>query len=97
MSYSNSGNFYDSIQWIPLNKFHIFRVFFTLIPLLKIEHFLIIFFVLHKIKTGYLMVRREGRWGKLCMQNFETAVEKLRQSFQVNDLGKAVCRELTFT
>lgn len=47
--------------------------------------------------SGYLMVRREGRWGKLCMQNFETAVEKLRQSFQVNDLGKAVCRELTFT
>lgn len=43
------------------------------------------------------MVRREGRWGKLCMQNFETAVEKLRQSFQVNDLGQAVCRELTFT
>ena len=42
------------------------------------------------------MVRREGRWGKLCMQNFETAVEKLRQSFQVNDLGKAVCKELTF-
>ena len=57
----------------------------------------IFFFVFHKIKTGYLMVRREGRWGKLCMQNFETAVEKLRQSFQVNDLGKAVCRELTFT
>ena len=47
--------------------------------------------------TGYLMVRREGRWGKLCMQNFETAVERLSQSFQVNDLGKAVCRELTFT
>lgn len=42
------------------------------------------------------MVRREGRWGKLCMQNFESAVERLRPSFQVNDLGHAVCKELTF-
>lgn len=42
------------------------------------------------------MVRREGRWGKLCMQNFESVVEKLGQSLQVNDLGKAICQELTF-
>ena len=46
--------------------------------------------------SGFLMVRREGRWGKLCMQNFESAVSKLRESFQVNDLGRAVCKELTF-
>jgi len=42
------------------------------------------------------MVRREGRWGKLCMQNFESVVDKLRQSLQINDLGKAICKELTF-
>ena len=47
-------------------------------------------------KKGYLMVRREGRWGKLCMQNFESVVDKLRQSLQINDLGKAICKELTF-
>ena len=47
-------------------------------------------------EIGFLMVRREGRWGKLCMQNFESVVEKLGQSLQVNDLGKAICQELTF-
>ena len=46
--------------------------------------------------SGYLMVRRNGRWGKLCLQNFESAVAKLSQSFQVRDLGRAVCKELTF-
>ena len=46
--------------------------------------------------SGYLMVRRQGRWGKLCMQNFESTVGSLRDSFEIPDLGRAVCRELTF-
>ncbi|KAB7498342.1 Low-density lipoprotein receptor-related protein 1B [Armadillidium nasatum] len=45
---------------------------------------------------GYLMVRKKGTWGKLCVENFEKTVAKADVSWTVNDLGDAVCKTLTF-
>ena len=45
---------------------------------------------------GYLLVRKEGRWGKLCVNNADNVVDNLRQPFRIKDLGNAVCKQLTF-
>ncbi|PSN33951.1 hypothetical protein C0J52_19934 [Blattella germanica] len=46
---------------------------------------------------GYLMVRKQGRWGKLCLQNFEKVVESSQSVWEVSDLGRAVCKAMTYS
>ncbi|MPC24680.1 Serine protease nudel [Portunus trituberculatus] len=46
---------------------------------------------------GYLMVRKNGEWGKLCLENFERVTSRAAAHWTVNDLGQAVCRTLTFS
>ncbi|XP_068241561.1 uncharacterized protein [Palaemon carinicauda] len=48
-------------------------------------------------EEGYLMVRKKGRWGKLCIDNFENAMSKAATTWSINDLGQAVCKTLTFS
>ncbi|XP_066975872.1 uncharacterized protein [Macrobrachium rosenbergii] len=48
-------------------------------------------------EEGYLMVRKKGRWGKLCVDNFENAMSKAATTWSINDLGQAVCKTLTFS
>ncbi|XP_069952632.1 uncharacterized protein [Cherax quadricarinatus] len=45
---------------------------------------------------GYLMVRKKGVWGKLCLENFEQVTSHADTSWTVSDLGQAVCKTLTF-
>uniref|UniRef100_A0A0P4W7C6 Peptidase S1 domain-containing protein n=1 Tax=Scylla olivacea TaxID=85551 RepID=A0A0P4W7C6_SCYOL len=46
---------------------------------------------------GYLMVRKNGAWGKLCLENFERVTSRAAAHWTVSDLGQAVCRTLTFS
>ncbi|XP_019869370.2 serine protease nudel isoform X2 [Aethina tumida] len=45
---------------------------------------------------GYLMVRKYGVWGKLCIDNFENVVSKSHISWEISDLGKSVCKSMTY-
>lgn len=45
---------------------------------------------------GYLMVRKHGVWGKLCLDNFEQVTSRASATWTVSDLGQAVCKTLTF-
>ncbi|KAK7069013.1 Enteropeptidase [Halocaridina rubra] len=45
---------------------------------------------------GYLMVRKKGVWGKLCVENFERVTSLAANSWSISDLGQAVCETLTF-
>lgn len=42
------------------------------------------------------MVRKYGKWGKLCLENFDSVVSKSNTFWSVKDLGKAVCKALTY-
>nr|XP_027208898.1 serine protease nudel-like isoform X2 [Penaeus vannamei] len=46
---------------------------------------------------GYLMVRKHGVWGKLCLDNFEQVTSRASATWTVSDLGQAVCKTLTFS
>ncbi|XP_069689200.1 uncharacterized protein [Periplaneta americana] len=46
---------------------------------------------------GYLMVRKQGRWGKLCLQNFDNVVARSESTWEVADLGRAVCKAMTYS
>ncbi|XP_065165207.1 uncharacterized protein [Atheta coriaria] len=45
---------------------------------------------------GFLMVRKNGVWGKLCVANFDSVVSRSRMSWEVTDLGQAVCKAMTY-
>lgn len=42
------------------------------------------------------MVQKHGKWGRLCIQNFDKVVARSHSSLQINDLGRAVCRSMTY-
>ncbi|CAG7647036.1 unnamed protein product, partial [Allacma fusca] len=44
-------------------------------------------------RSGHLMVRKKGVWGKLCVETFSTVVSH----WEVKDLARAVCKALTFS
>lgn len=55
--------------------------------------------VVHYLKifvTGILMIRKEGNWGKLCTQNFEALSSIFKSRWTLEDLGKVVCKTMTF-
>ncbi|XP_073993625.1 uncharacterized protein isoform X2 [Rhodnius prolixus] len=45
---------------------------------------------------GYLMVRKEGEWGKMCMQSFDNVISKSKTDWSIDDLGESVCKSLTY-
>lgn len=48
------------------------------------------------IISGYVMVRKRGVWGRLCVESFADVVEQAQSSLKLPDLGRAVCRAMTF-
>jgi len=42
------------------------------------------------------MVRKQGRWGKLCLQNFDNVAARSQSTWEVSDLGRAVCKAMTY-
>ncbi|KAJ8735673.1 hypothetical protein PYW07_007293 [Mythimna separata] len=47
-------------------------------------------------EEGYVMVRKRGVWGRLCVESFADVVEQAQSSLKLPDLGRAVCRAMTF-
>lgn len=46
--------------------------------------------------NGYLMVRKHGNWGKLCIDNFDNVSMESKTGWKISDLGRSVCKALTF-
>lgn len=42
------------------------------------------------------MIRKFGNWGKLCTENFEKVVTNSQSSWQISDIGRAVCKAMTY-
>ncbi|XP_062524707.1 uncharacterized protein LOC101737507 isoform X2 [Bombyx mori] len=47
-------------------------------------------------EEGYVMVRKRGVWGRLCVESFTDVVEQAHSSLKLPDLGRAVCRAMTY-
>lgn len=46
---------------------------------------------------GYLSIRKNGRWGKLCLANSFTQERHSRQiMWSIEDLAKAACKAITY-
>ncbi|XP_037968766.2 uncharacterized protein LOC105389290 [Plutella xylostella] len=47
-------------------------------------------------EEGFVMVRKRGVWGRLCVESFADVVAEAQSSLQLPDLGRAVCKSMTF-
>lgn len=45
---------------------------------------------------GFLSVRKNGKWGKLCLNGMEHLMEERRALWTIEDLGRAVCKAITY-
>lgn len=45
---------------------------------------------------GYLNVRKNGKWGKLCLDDADNFTQQRHLSYTVEDLGRAVCKAITY-
>lgn len=46
--------------------------------------------------SGFLMVRKHGVWGKLCVDDFESVSRESQTGWKLADLGRSVCKALTY-
>ncbi|XP_045774622.1 uncharacterized protein LOC123873684 isoform X1 [Maniola jurtina] len=47
-------------------------------------------------EEGFVMVRKRGVWGRLCVESFSDVVAQAHSTLKLPDLGRAVCRAMTF-
>ncbi|XP_008544698.1 uncharacterized protein LOC103569261 [Microplitis demolitor] len=45
---------------------------------------------------GYLNVRKNGKWGKLCLNSTDSLLVDKRTIWTIEDLGRAVCKAITY-
>ena len=45
---------------------------------------------------GFLSVRKNGKWGKLCLSGIDNLLEEKRTAWTIEDLGRAVCKAVTY-
>lgn len=45
---------------------------------------------------GYLNVRKNGQWGRLCLSDTDNLLQQRQLSWSIEDLGRAVCKALTY-
>ncbi|KAG8034983.1 hypothetical protein G9C98_005405 [Cotesia typhae] len=45
---------------------------------------------------GYLSVRKNGKWGKLCLNSTDGLLDDKRTIWTIEDLGRAVCKAITY-
>lgn len=45
---------------------------------------------------GFLSVRKNGKWGKLCLTGINDIVQGRRTPWSIEDLGRAVCKAITY-
>ena len=46
--------------------------------------------------AGLLLVRKRGVWGRLCVDRLDGVVRQSRGSWGADELGRAVCKALTY-
>lgn len=45
--------------------------------------------------AGFLMIQKQGQWGKLCMNQINNFIMKTLK-WKISDLGMAICKSMTF-
>ncbi|XP_034947847.1 LOW QUALITY PROTEIN: uncharacterized protein [Chelonus insularis] len=45
---------------------------------------------------GYLSVRKNGKWGKLCLNSTDSFEDERKSMWTVEDLARAVCKAITY-
>ncbi|KAL3290131.1 hypothetical protein HHI36_023496 [Cryptolaemus montrouzieri] len=45
---------------------------------------------------GFLMIRKFGEWGKLCVDNLRNTTNESLSSWRIDDLGREFCQSLTY-
>ena len=45
---------------------------------------------------GYLSVRKNGMWGKLCLSDTNDLLQEHQASWSIQDLGRAICKAITY-
>ncbi|XP_001600824.4 uncharacterized protein LOC100116291 isoform X3 [Nasonia vitripennis] len=45
---------------------------------------------------GFLNVRKNGQWGKLCLSDADSLLQRRQLSWTIEDLGRAVCKAITY-
>lgn len=48
----------------------------------------------HYHDKGYLSVRKNGQWGRLCLRSEDSP--SLPEAMSIQDLGRAVCKAITY-
>lgn len=46
--------------------------------------------------AGYLMIRKQGQWGKLCLENLHNITQPDNLKVKLGELGHAVCSALSY-
>lgn len=45
---------------------------------------------------GYLNIRKNGKWGKLCLNSTNNFRQEKQTTWTIEDLGRAVCKAITY-
>ncbi|XP_015183396.1 PREDICTED: uncharacterized protein LOC107070065 isoform X2 [Polistes dominula] len=45
---------------------------------------------------GYLNIRKNGKWGKLCLNSTNSYDQERQTNWTIEDLGRAVCKAITY-
>ncbi|XP_039279489.1 LOW QUALITY PROTEIN: uncharacterized protein LOC111052888 [Nilaparvata lugens] len=46
---------------------------------------------------GFLMVRKQGKWGKLCLQNFKDLFLTSKSNWSISEIGRSICKAMTYS
>lgn len=46
--------------------------------------------------NGYLSVRKNGKWGKLCLSDTDSILRERQAAWSIEDLAKAACKAITY-
>lgn len=88
-------------------QFHIFNKKITILPIIRkvivlftslifyYNNLIKIYAILYVFNAGIITVQRSGIWGKLCYEN-EKNESKEYTLEKLSELGKAVCKTMTF-
>lgn len=47
-------------------------------------------------EKGYLNIRKNGKWGKLCLNGMDDLLQERQAIWTIEDLGRAVCKAITY-
>lgn len=47
-------------------------------------------------ERGYLNIRKNGKWGKLCLNGMDDLLQERQAAWSIEDLGRAVCKAITY-